>query len=154
MKWFALALILAFVPVSCDDDSGVMVSVKDIEFKIYQELKSYRNTKGLDGPFVHQVLIVEEAQRHSHKMAVGVAEVDTMHFQEHWEELAELWHFYNRTGLVLETSSSDAGEILLELLAQPGAEDIILGDLSQCGVGTASGDMQQTYVTVFLAKSN
>jgi len=147
-----LGLVLSLQ--ACDDDSGSYTQIKAVEHQIYLELRDYRETNGLDGPFVHQVLMVEEAQRYAHKMAIGLEEVGTQGMDEHWDELSDSWDFYNRTGLVLETPASDAVKIVEAMLARPGADSTLLGDLTQSGVGVASGENGLNYIAVFLAKAD
>ena len=57
---------------SCKDKDSSWVQVKSIENEIYHSIKAYRESKDLSGPFVHQYLMVEEAQLYSYKMASGL----------------------------------------------------------------------------------
>lgn len=150
-------LILATLPFmlfSCKDDDGSVVRIKNSEHLLYIAIKEYRNSNGQDGPFVHQYLMVEEAQLYSYKMANGFEEVDTLGFQEHWETLDEKFDFYNRDGLVLRSETGDEDQILTAFLQIPGADAILLKDVTQCGVGIEIDTSGVNYITILLAKAD
>lgn len=144
--------ILPFLLFSCKDNDGGYTQIKGNEHLLYLSIKEYRELNGQTGAFVHQYLMVEEAQLYSYKMANGFEEVGTQGFQEHWDVLDEKFSFYNQTGLVLKTETSDEDQILTELLQTPGADSVLLMDLTQCGVGIESDTAGINYITIMLAK--
>jgi len=146
--------VLSFLLFSCNDDDGSFTRVKTSEHLLYLSIKEYRANNGETGPFVHQYLMVDEAQLYSYKMANGFEEVGTQGFQEHWDALDEKFSFYNKTGLVLRTESSDEDQILGQLLEIPGADSTFLGDLTQCGVGIETDTAGINYITILLAKAD
>ena len=156
MKMFRLLLIaiLPFLLFSCNDDDGGYTQVKSNENLLYLSIKEYRESNGQSGAFVHQYLMVEEAQFYSYKMANGFEEVGTQGLQEHWDALDEKFSFYNQTGLVLRTESSDEDQMLTELLQIPGADSVLLSDVTQCGVGIESDTAGINYITILLAKAD
>lgn len=147
-------IILSLLVNSCEDDNGPFVQVKSIENLIYLSVKAYRTDNGLDGPFVHQYFIVNEAQVYSYKMANGVEDVGTQGLDEHWNTLNDKYGFYNEHALVLKTESADEDEILLQLLQIPNADSILLEDVTQCGVGVESDTDGNNYVTILLMKAD
>ena len=150
-------LILAALPFllfSCNDDDGSYTQIKNSEHLLYMAIKEYRNSNGQVGPFVHQYLMVKEAQLYSYKMANGFEEVGTQGFQEHWETLDEKFTFYNRDGLVLKSETSDEDQILIEILQIPGADSVLLKDVTQCGVGIEVDTSGLNYITILLAKAD
>jgi hypothetical protein len=150
-------LILFFLPLwlsSCEKNNGTYIQVKAIENQVYEAIRDYREDNGLSGHFVHQYLMVEEAQKYSYKMAYGMVAVGTQGLDEHWAVLNEKYGFYNESGLVLSTGSGQADGILDELLAVPGADSVLLGDVTQCGVGIESDTGGINYITVLLAKAD
>ena len=147
-------LMLPLFLFSCKKDTGPYIQVKNIENLIYQEIRDYRVAEGEDGPFVHQYFVVGEAQIYSYKMANGVVEVNTDGLDVHWDALLEKYSFYNLNALVLKTTSINEDEILEELLLISGAEEILLEDLTQCGVGVESDTEGNNYITVLLAKAD
>lgn len=149
-----LLLSIAILLHSCKKDDGPFVEVKNIENLIYQEIKAYRILEGEDGPFVHQYFVVGEAQIYSYKMANDVVEVNTDGLDVHWDALNEKYSFYNHHALVLKTSSILVEEIFEELLQIPGAEAILLEDVTQCGVGVESDTEGNNYITVLLMKAD
>ena len=156
MKKFRLILFL-MIPLflfSCEKEDGPYVKIKSIENLIYQEIRDFRVEEGEDGPFVHQVLMVGEAQIYSYKMANGVEEINTDGLDEHWNALLEKYSFYNLNALVLKTSSLNEDEILDELLLLKDGEATLLEDLTQCGVGVESDTGGNNYITILLAKAD
>jgi hypothetical protein len=154
LRLLMLISIMFLLPFSCKDDDSSYVQVKDSEREIYNSIKTYRESKDLTGPFVLQFLMVEEAQLHSYKMASGLVPVGTQSLDEHWERLDEKYTFYNRSGLVMKTDSYDANQILDGLLQIPGADSILLSDVTQCGVGVESDPDGNNYITILLAKAD
>jgi hypothetical protein len=80
--------------------------------------------------------------------------VNTDGLDVHWETLLEKYYFYNLNALVLKTTSSDADEILDELLLLPEGEATLLEDVIQCGVGVEADTEGNNYITVLLAKAD
>ncbi len=154
LRLLMLISILFLLPFSCKDNDSSYVQVKDGEREIYNSIKTYRESKDLSGPFVLQFLLVEEAQLHSYRMASGLVPVSTESMDEHWERLDEKYTFYNRSGLVMKTDSYDANQILDGLLQTPGADSILLSDVTQCGVGVESHPDGNNYITILLAKAD
>jgi len=147
-----LGIVLIFS--ACDKENVPYTSIKDVENLIYLEIKDFRINEGLNGPFVHQVLMIQEAQKYSYKMANGMIEMGPQGIDEHWETLSEYWTFYNRNVLVLKTMENSEELILDELLATEGIESALLGDYSQCGVGVEQDQEGFNYVTILLAKAD
>jgi hypothetical protein len=156
MKKLSLILIL-IIPLclfSCKKDTGPYIQIKNIENLVYEAIKGFRIGEGEDGPFIHQYFVVGEAQLYSYKMANGVEEVNTDGLDVHWDALLEKYSFYNLNALVLKTTSSNEDEILEELLLISGAEEILLEDVTQCGVGVESDTDGNNYLTILLAKAD
>jgi len=149
-----LVSIISLLLLSCKDDNSGFVQVKDSEREIYNSIKAYREGESLNGPFVLQFLMVEEAQLNSYLMSDGLKSVGTQGLDEHWERLDEKYTFYNRSGLVIKTDAYQSDEILNQLLQTPGADSIMLSDVTQCGVGIASDLDGKNYITILLAKAD
>lgn len=152
-SWLTL-IILPILLISCNDNDGGYTQVKAIEGLIFLSVKEYREAEGVSGPFVHQYLMVKEAQLYSYKMANGMEEVGTQGLDEHWNTLDEKYDFYNHGGLVLKTGTYDEDQILTELLQIPGADSILLSNVSQCGVGVEIDTAGFNYITILLAKAD
>jgi len=156
MKKFSLLLIL-LIPMflfSCKKDTGPYIQIKDIENLIYQAIRDFRVSEGENGPFVHQYFVAGEAQVYSYKMANGVVDVNTDGLDVHWDALLEKYAFYNLNALVLETTSTNADDILDELLLLPDGEATLLEDVTQCGVGMEADTEGNNYLTVLLARAD
>jgi hypothetical protein len=149
-----LSLLIPICLISCKKDTGPFYQIKNIENLIYQEIRDFRVGEGEDGPFVHQYFVAGEAQVYSYKMANGVEEVNTDGLDVHWDALLEKYSFYNLNALVLKTTSTEAEEILAELLLLPDGEATLLEDVTQCGVGVESDTEGNNYITVLLAKAD
>jgi len=156
MKRGFMAVAVALLMVSCnkDDNGGGFIQVKPIEHQIYLNIKEYRETNGHTGPLAEQYLFVEEAQKYSYRMASGLVAYGTQNLDEHWADLEDKYTFYNRAGLVLKTPSSDETQILTEILQIQGADTLLLGDITQCGVGVEKDTAGTNYITVMLAKAD
>lgn len=146
--------VLTLLLSSCKDDNSSFVQVKSIETEIYNAILSYRQESDLTGPFVHQYLMVEEAQIYSHKMAGGSVSLGTAGLDEHWERLDEKYTFYNQAGLVMKTDSWDADQILNGFLESPQVDSVMLSDLTQCGVGVEADSEGNNFITILLAKAD
>jgi len=154
LKKLLLISALSILLFSCKDDDSNFVQVKSIETEIYNSIKSYRDSKDLTGPFVHQYLMVEEAQLYSNKMSTGLVPIGPQGLDEHWERLDELYTFYNRSGLVMKTDSNDPNQITDGLIQNTQADSILLSDVTQCGVGVESDPDGNNYITILLAKAD
>ena len=154
IKRLLTLLILPFVLFSCKDDNGPYIQIKTIENLIYLSIKDHRIENGLDGPFVHQLIAIGEAQVYSYKMANGVEEVGTQGLYEHWSNLNDKYSFYNQHAMVLKTDSNNEDVILTQLLQLPGADSILLADVTQCAVGVEADTAGFNYVTVLLMKAD
>ncbi len=154
LRHLLLISIFSLLLISCKDDNSSYVQVKDSEREIYNSIKRYRESNDLNGPFVLQFLMVEEAQLYSYLMAAGLQSLGTQGLDDHWARLDEKYTFYNRSGLVIKTDSNDADQILDGLLLTAGADSLLLGDLSQCGVGVESDPDGNSYITILLAKAD
>lgn len=150
-RWFAIFAV-SVILVSCEKDNGPIVQIKGIENLIYLSIKAYRADNGLDGPFVHQFVMIGEAQVYSYKMANGVEPVGTQGLTEHWNTIHKKIGGYNDQALVLSTNTSDEDEILSRLLQLPDAESILLEDLTQCAVGVESDTAGLNYITIMMMK--
>lgn len=145
---FILPLLLS----SCEKEPTSYTQIKSNENLIYLAIKAYRSDNGEDGPFVHQFIMVREAQVYSYKMANDVEELGTQGLIEHWNTIHEKIGGYNDQALVLRTTSNNEDTILTELLQQPDAASKLLEDLTQCGVGVESDGDGNNYVTIMLMK--
>ncbi len=154
LKSLLLISVLSILLSSCKDKDSTFTQVKSIETEIYNSIKSYRESKDLTGAFVHQYLMVEEAQLYSYKMSTGLASIGTQGLDEHWDRLDELYTFYNRSGLVMKTDSNDPDQIIEGLLQNAQADSIIRSDVTQCGVGVESDPDGNNYITILLAKAD
>ena len=154
LKLLLLIPTLSIVVFSCNDKNSSYVQVKSIETEIYNSIKEYRETHDQTGPFVHQYLMVEEAQLWSYKMATGLVPLGTQGLDEHWARLDEKYTFYNRSGLVMKSGSQNGEQILTELLLITGADSILRSDVTQCGVGVETDPEGINYITILLAKAD
>ena len=137
-----------FSSTSCNDEP--FVQIKAVESRIYNEIKTYRESNGLDGPFVHQYVMVKEAQLYSIKMASGMQSVDTTGLQEHWDIIHDKLGGTNHGSLVQETTSEDATTVVDHWRDLPAADSLLLENYTQCGVGVEYGSDGKVYVTVLL----
>jgi hypothetical protein len=145
-------ILLTLLLFSCKKDEGGFTKVKEIESLIYQTIKIYREDNGLTGPFVHQFVMVKEAQIYSYKMANDAEAMGTQGLEEHWNTIHEKIGGYNDQALVLSSGSDDEDVIFSQMLQQPDAESILLEDLTQCGVGVESDTAGTNYITILLMK--
>ena len=154
LKRILFPVLMIILVMSCKKDEGGFTRVKAIENQIYLSVKEYRESNNQTGPFVLQYLMVEEAQLYSYKMAGSLEPLGTQGLDEHWDRLDEKYTFYNRTALVMKTDAAYEEEILSELLLLPGADSILLTDVTQCGVGLEADTAGISYLTIMLAKAD
>ena len=83
MKHLLTVIIMSLILGSCDDDNSSYTQIKSNENLIFLAIKAYRTDNGLDGPFVHQFVMVREAQIYSYKMANDVEDLGTQGLTEH-----------------------------------------------------------------------
>lgn len=152
LKRLTLLFILPFILFSCNDDDGDFTQIKGIEHLIFTSIKEYREDNGLDGPFVHQFIMVKEAQLYSYTLAWGVEPLGTQGLEEHWNTIHGKIGGYNDQALVLSTNSGDESVILSQMLQLPGSDSILLEDLTQCGVGVEADTAGTNYITILLMK--
>ena len=149
-------ITLLFLPIfmlSCDNDDGNYTEIKGLERLVYLNIKDFRESEGLQGAFVFQFIMVEEAQLYSFKLSRGEP-FGTQGLGDHWTIIHDKLGGYNDQALVLKTPSAGEDEIMQELRALPGADSILLEDLTQCGVGIESDQAGMNYVTVLLMKAD
>lgn len=154
MKHLFTLLVLLLMLFSCEKKESSYTQIKTNEHLIYMAIKGYRSDKGLDGPFVHQFVMVREAQIYSYKIANDAEDLGTQGLTEHWNEIHEKIGGYNDQALVLQTDTDDEDMILNQLLQIPIADSILLEDLTQCGVGVESDSDGYNYVTILLMKAD
>ncbi len=147
-----LPLFIALFSTSCEEEPSSYTQIKPLEQNIFLAIKGYRSQNSLGEPFVHQFVMVREAQVYSYKMANGAEELGTQGLQEHWNTIHEKIGGYNDRAMVLKSASGDEDEILSQLLEIPGADTTLLADLTQCGVGVESDADGLHFVTVLLMK--
>ncbi|HER07322.1 MAG TPA: hypothetical protein ENO20_00280 [Bacteroides sp.] len=152
MKYMLLLLMVPLLLPSCEKDEGGFTQIKGIENLIYQAIKIYRTDNSMSDPFVLQFIIVKEAQIYSYKMANDVEPLGTQGLGEHWNAIHEKIGGTNDRGLVLRTTSTNEDDILTEILKLPDAEEILLSDVTQCGVGVETDTAGYNYVTVMMLK--
>lgn len=156
MKRSALILIsmLLFTfmgTVSCEEEEP-WISIKGIETQIYNEIKAHRTANGKEGPFVHQPIIVKEAQIFSAKMAIGAIPVGTDGINEHWTIIHDKIGGYNDLTLIATGTNVTAAEIVAAWKGDSAINAAILGDFTQCGAGVEYDSSQVAYVTVMMMK--
>ena len=145
------ALLSFFIlsSTSCEEPEPY-VQVKEIETRIYNEIKAHREANQIGGPFVHQFIMVQEAQLYSATMAFGTQDVSTSGIDSHWTIIHDKIGGINDMTLVTSTlSSSTAAEIVNEWKANPVADSLLLLDYSQCGAGVEINN-GIAYVTVLM----
>jgi hypothetical protein len=155
LKRIFIFFLLPFMLQACDDNGGTYTQVKGIEDLLYRAILAYREDNGFpvdQYPFVHQYIMVAEAQSYSYRMALGQVELGTQDLERHWETIHEKLGGYNDQALVLSTTFLDEDEILDELLLQAGADSMLLEDVTQCGVGIETDGNGNNFVTVLLMK--
>jgi len=152
MKRLYAILIITVLMTACKEDPGSYTQIKTSEFLIFQAIKAFRTSNGLNGPFAHQFVMVREAQIYSYKMANNVEELGTQGLTEHWDEIHKKIGGYNDQALVIKSNTDDADEILTQLLLIPDADSILLEDLTQCGVGLESDTAGINFITILLMK--
>lgn len=152
IKRIFLLIILPLLIYSCEEDNGGYTQIKGEETLLYLAIKEYRTTNGKTGPFVHQFLMVTEAQIYSYKMANGAQALNTDGLEEHWDKVIPKLGGYNEHALVMSSPTIEADAILTGLLQLPNAETILLEDVTQCGVGIESDSSGINFITVMLMK--
>jgi hypothetical protein len=149
---YILALIL-LTAMSCDNDEP-FTNIKAIETQIFNEIKSHRTNNGIpaEDPFVHQFIMVKEAQLFSAQLAYSESDLDTTGISVHWDIIHDKIGGYNDLTLIQNTSSTSATDIVANWTSDSTTNAMILKDYSQCGVGVEYGSDNMTYVTVLMMK--
>ena len=146
--------IILFSSVSCADNEP-FVNIKAIETQIYKEIQSHRIENGVskDDPFVHQFIMVKEAQVFSAKLAYAASGLDTTGIAIHWDVIHDKTAGgYNDLTLLQSTTSTSAEEIVAYWASDSTTNAMMLKDYSQCGVGVEYGTGTVAYVTVLMMK--
>lgn len=147
-----LTAIVAFFilsSTSCEDPEP-FVQVKEIETRIFNEIKAHRDANQVGGPFVHQFVMVQEAQLYSASMAFGTQDVSTSGIESHWTTIHDKIGGTNDLTLVQSTfSTSTAAEIVNTWITNPETDSLLLLDYSQCGAGVEINN-GIAYVTVLM----
>jgi hypothetical protein len=152
IKRLTVLFILPLIMFSCSDDDGGFTQIKGIEHLIYISIKEYREDNGLNGPFVHQYIMVKEAQLYSYRLAWGMEPFGTQGLAEHWNTIHGKIGGYNDQQLIMSSESNDEEVILARLLQLPGADTVFLADVTQCGVGVEADSAGLNYITVLMMK--
>lgn len=145
----ALAAFFILSSTSCEETEP-FVQIKEIESQIYNEIKAHREANQLAGPFVHQFVMVKEAQLYSATMAFGSQDVSTSGIDSHWQTIHSKIGGTNDMTLVQSTvSSSTAADIVQVWKDNPQADSLLLLDYTQCGAGVEINN-GIAYVTVLM----
>ncbi len=147
-----LAMVVFFLSPgtqSCED-SEPFVRIKGIENSIYNEIKSYRESNEVTGNFVHQFVMVKEAQLISARIAQGDQTLDTTGISDHWAIIHDKIGGYNDLTLMQSTTETDPAAIVAAWTADSATNAMILGDFSQCGVGVEYDNANVAFVTVLM----
>ncbi|MCA1746974.1 MAG: hypothetical protein LC655_04705 [Bacteroidales bacterium] len=153
-----LAPILAFfhfTALSCADNDS-FVNVKAIETQIYSEIKSHRIESGISENdfFVHQFIMVKEAQLFSAKQAYAAGDSDTTGISLHWDVIHNKIGGYNDMTLLKSTTSTSATDIVANWTSDSTTNAMLLKDYTQCGVGVEYGADNMAYITVLMMKAD
>ncbi len=140
-----------FSSTSCGDDEP-FVNIKAIESQIFNEIDAYRIANGIpdENPFVHQFVMVKEAQIFSAGMeSTGL---DTTGISDHWQIIHDKIGGYNDLTLIQATNEGTAAGIVANWTSDSTTASLMLKDYSQCGVGLHTGSDNVNYVTVLMMK--
>lgn len=148
-----LSSIIAFsllCSTTCEEEGG-WTSAKGIETLIFQEIKDYRTESSLDGPFVHQLVMVKEAQQYSYRMASGQIPFDITNIGSQWDIILDKLVMTNPTTIIQKSTSQSESDIVDFWKNDSLANSILLGNFTQCGVGLEFDTANVAYITVLLA---
>lgn len=148
IKNIVVIVFLFSLTLSCEDPEP-FVNIKAIESAIYNEIKAHRETNGVTGNFVHQFVMVKEAQLISARRA-NSTDPDTTGIGDHWKIIHDKIGGYNDLTLLQTTSSTDASEIVAAWTADSATNAMMLEDFSQCGVGVEYDASNVAYVTALM----
>lgn len=151
----SIIVLFHFIALSCADNEP-FVNIKAIETQIYNEIKSHRTANGIpaEDPFVHQFVMVKEAQLISAKLAYSSSGLDTTGISEHWDIIHDKIGGYNDMTLIQSTSSTSAADIVANWTSDSTHNAMLLKDYTQCGVGVEYGNDDMTYITVLMMKAD
>lgn len=144
------ALVAFFIlsSTSCEDEP--YVQIKEIETRIFNEIKAHRLANIPNDNLVHQFVIVKEAQLYSAAMAFGTQDVSTSGIEPHWTTVHSKIGGTNDLTLVQSTvSSSSAFDIVQAWKDNPATDSLLLLDYTQCGAGVEINN-GMAYVTVMM----
>jgi len=148
-----LTAIIAFFilsSTSCSENEP-FTQIKLVETQIFNSVEAHRIASGVTGNFVHQFVMVKEAQLYSATMAFGSQDVSTSGIQPHWDIIHGKIGGINDFSLVQSTiSSSTAADIVKAWTDVPEIDSLMLLDYTQCGVGVEYGDNSMVYVTLMM----
>ncbi len=148
-----LTTIIAFLilsSTSCGEDEP-FTQIKMVESQIFNAVEAHRIANGVSGNFVHQFIMVKEAQLYSATMAFGTQDVSTSGLQPHWDIIHDKIGGINDLSVVQSTiSSSSAADIVKAWTDVPEIDSMILLNYSQCGVGVEYGANSMAYITLMM----
>lgn len=148
----SVIVFLLFNASSCSDNGESFTQIKVIETQIYNEINNFRLNNGISAnePFVHQPIMVKEAQLYSAKMAYTTEGVDTTGIAVHWDMIHSKIGGTNDATLIQETTARTATAIVANWTADTAFREILLQDYSQCGAGVVTIGDSINYVTVMM----
>ncbi len=148
-----LTAIIAFLilsSTSCGEDEP-FTQIKLVETQVFNAVEAHRVANGVTGNFVHQFIMVKEAQLYSATMAFGYQDVSTSGIQPHWDIIHDKIGGINDLSVVQSTvSSSSAADIVKAWTDVPEIDSMMLLNYSQCGVGVEYGDSSIVYITLMM----
>lgn len=134
---------------SCGDDEP-FINIKSVESAIYQEIRYHRETNGVTGSFVHQYVMVKEAQLFSARMANTGSGLDTTGIGDHWYIIHDKLGGYNDLTLLQSNTSDVAAEIVAAWTSDSTTNAMMLGNFTQCGVGVEYDVSGVAWITVLM----
>lgn len=131
----ALVGFFIFSSTSCDNEP--FITVKPIESAIYNQIKTHRQSNGLEGPFNYYYIMGIEAQLYSGEMAFGTQAVDTTGIRPHWDIVHEKFPGGTNELCLVQSiiSSATAAEIIKVWTDVPETDSLLLLDYTQCAAG-------------------
>ncbi len=145
----ALLTFLIFSSTSCEKEP--FTTIKLIESQVHNEIKAHRVSQGIGGNFVHQPIMVIEAQRFSAQMAFAGKTVDTTGISVYWDAIHDKTANGSNDHSLVQSiiSSSSAADIVKAWTDDPASDSLLLLDYTQCGVGVETSN-GTAYVTLMM----
>jgi uncharacterized protein YkwD len=147
---FLVSMAVLLGVQSCGEEESFH-QITQIEREVYLKINEYRSSNGL-GSLVEQFLLFKEARIVSERIAANEYELDDPEAEQDLNEMADNLGGTSHFLMTFPIEAENADIIVDYMIATQAYSEAMLGEYSQCGVGFATDNEGNHYVTVMLVE--